>query len=176
MIQGWFFTNRVLFNYGNPDTTPEMVCAIDEQESAYIHYTKDLISVHQKKDRSPFSLFVESAILNIPMLRVWPFVREHPERHIIDPEGRTVYQNDRNIDILSWILFTILTLAMLTGSLWILDNVSRSSQRLGIMTGFVGTFFVLVALATTAKIFGAIGATAAYAAILMVFLTLGATK
>ena len=147
---------------------------IDDQESAYIQCKEDLVCVH-RKDKSPFRILIESTLVRLPLLKR-AFIREIPERERIDPESFTTWQNDTNIDIFSWILFALLTLGMLTGPLWILEKVNSMAQQLGIITGFIGVFFILVALATTAKVSEAIGAAAAYAAVLMVFLTLGTSK
>jgi preprotein translocase subunit SecD len=56
------------------------------------------------------------------------------------------------------------------GPLWILAEVSNPMHRLGIITGFIALFFVLVKVATRARIFDALAAAAAYSAVLMVFL------
>jgi preprotein translocase subunit SecD len=47
---------------------------------------------------------------------------------------------------------------------------SSPKVKLGIITGFIALFFVLVAVATTARLFDALAAAAAYSAVLMVFL------
>lgn len=59
---------------------------------------------------------------------------------------------------------------MLVGPLWILSSVSGIPHRLAIITSFIGTFFLLVKIATRARILDALGAAAAYSAVLMVFL------
>jgi hypothetical protein len=65
---------------------------------------------------------------------------------------------------------------MLIGPLWILDEVQEPERQLGVITGFIALFFVLVAVATNAKIFESLAAAAAYSAVLMVFLQMGNNK
>ena len=168
-VQVWFRNNMV-----HDKTARADIYAIDDLESGYIRCEEDLRCVH-KKDKSPFRLLIEKSLVKLPGLK-WVFTKDPPEKERIDPLSETTWQNDKSIDIFSWVLFAILTLCMLTGPLWILDKVNGTSQRLGIITGFIGLFFVLVAIATTAKVSEAIGASAAYAAVLMVFLTLGADR
>jgi hypothetical protein len=64
-------------------------------------------------------------------------------------------------------------LAMLIGPLWILESIADSKTRLGVITAFVVAFTVLVSSVTVAKHFEVLAATAAYAAVLMVFLQFG---
>lgn len=62
---------------------------------------------------------------------------------------------------------------MLIMPLWVLNFVDGTVTKLGVITVFIATFFALAALATTAKVFETLAATAAYSAVLMVFLQLG---
>ena len=62
---------------------------------------------------------------------------------------------------------------MLIGPLWILEYITTTSIRLSVITTFIIVFFVMVAVATTARIFDSLAATAAYSAVLTVFLQIG---
>ena len=54
-----------------------------------------------------------------------------------------------------------------------MQNVADNNDRLGIITGFVILFTLLMAGATINRPFEVVAATAAYAAVLMVFMQIG---
>jgi hypothetical protein len=144
---------------------------IDELESAFIWHHDDLITV-QPKTRSWFRNVLErSLILKFPIIRPL-FERQPEEIRAINTNTQTIWQNDKRIEGLSGTIVALVGLGMLLGPLWVLEifNSSRDDVRLGIITGFIALFFVLVAVATTARIFDALAAAAAYSAVLMVFL------
>ncbi|KAF3798027.1 hypothetical protein GCG54_00003930 [Colletotrichum gloeosporioides] len=58
---------------------------------------------------------------------------------------------------------------MLLTPIWILQAMNDLKERLGIITAFIFIFLLLLSLVMVAKPFEALGATAAYAAVLMVF-------
>ena len=66
---------------------------------------------------------------------------------------------------------------MLIGPLWWLNHLAvdgaNLAPRLGVITGFLVFFVFLISLLTNAKPFEVIAATAAYGAVLMVFMQLG---
>jgi len=62
---------------------------------------------------------------------------------------------------------------MLLAPLWWMQNVADNNDRLGIITGFVILFTLLMAGATINRPFEVVAATAAYAAVLMVFMQIG---
>ena len=68
-------------------------------------------------------------------------------------------------------------LAMLIGPLWWLQQItadeSNLQSRLGIITGFIVCFAGILSIVTVAKPFDVLAATAAYSAVLMVFMQLG---
>jgi hypothetical protein len=145
---------------------------IDELEAAFIEHHDDLITV-QPKTRSWFRNVLErSLILKFPVIRPL-FERQPEEIKAINTNTQTIWQNDKRIEGLSGTIVALVGLGMLLGPLWVLEvfNTSLPNVRLGIITGFISLFFVLVAVATTARIFDALAAAAAYAAVLMVFLS-----
>ena len=165
------------------DEVGSSMTAIDDVEAAYIceeKWTEDLIPV-QPKNKSPFRRFLEkSLLLKIRGIRK-PFERKPLGWERVDPmdtgkdrDGTTIWENDKVIDQTAGILAAICCLIMLIGPLWVLEHVTGIDKRLGVITGFIVGFFILVSLATTAKMSDAVGAAAAYAAVLVVFLTLGA--
>ncbi|KAF2107349.1 hypothetical protein BDV96DRAFT_506545, partial [Lophiotrema nucula] len=64
---------------------------------------------------------------------------------------------------------TTLGMIMLIAPLWILAFVDHIVNRLAVITTFLVFFLCLVTFTTAAKPFESLGATAAYAAVLVVF-------
>lgn len=144
---------------------------IDELEAGFIDHHDDLIPV-QPKNRSWFRNVLErSLILRTPVIRS-VFEREPEEYDTINTNTQTIWQNDKRVEGLSGTIVALIGLGMLLGPLWVLQvyNASTGPVKLGVITGFVTLFFILVAVATTARIFDALAAAAAYSAVLMVFL------
>jgi hypothetical protein len=145
---------------------------IDMLEAAFIDHRDDLITV-QPKTRSWFRNVLErTLILKTPVIR--PLFERRPEEYeVINTNAQTIWQNDTRVEGLSGTIVALIGLGMLLGPLWVLEvcNNSPGPVRLGVITAFVTLFFVLVAVATTARIFDALAAAAAYSAVLMVFLT-----
>jgi hypothetical protein len=71
------------------------------------------------------------------------------------------------------LIITAVGLAALIGPLWILKNQTSESVRLWTISGFLAGFTVFIGIVTVAKPFETLAATAAYAAVLMVFMQLG---
>jgi hypothetical protein len=71
------------------------------------------------------------------------------------------------------VIITAVGLAALIGPLWILQNQNGESVRLWTISGFLGGFTVFIGIVTVAKPFETLAATAAYAAVLIVFMQLG---
>lgn len=89
----------------------------------------------------------------------------------------TVYNKDRLFEKTLTVFTIIVGLAMLIGPLWILQHLSTEPSnlqvRLGVITGFIALFTILTSLFTVAKAFEILAATAAYGAVLMVFMQFG---
>lgn len=147
--------------------------AINDEEAAYItddRYTDDLIPVHPKS-RSWFRRVLERSLLKMPRVQSL-FCRTPSDPQDID-DGLTLWQNDKRMERLSFIFIGFAGLAMLIGPLWWLNYLQNSEARLGVITGFVTAFFVIVAKATTASVYETLAAAAAYSAVLMVFMQSG---
>jgi hypothetical protein len=149
--------------------------AIDAPERKYVTNHEDLIAV-QPKVRSWFRDVLEMTYFlkfmnHIPGLR-YCFTRK-PEDFDIISDGKGYWQHDRRVESFSTFTISIAGMGMLVGPLWWLNFVAQQEKRLGIITGFIVVFFVLVLVATTAKVSDALAAAAAYSAVLMVFLQLG---
>ena len=147
--------------------------AIEEDEQDFITHKDDLIPVLPKV-KSRFCNFLESTLLKPRIIRPY-FVRERDEMNTIkdstfDP---TIWYDDKKVERFFTLAVGVGGLSMLIGPLWVLEYVSGSAVRLGVITSFICLFFILVTVATTAKIFEAMAAAAAYAAVLMVYVQSG---
>lgn len=89
----------------------------------------------------------------------------------------TVYNKDRFFEKFLTVFTIVIGLAMLIGPLWILQHLSTQPSnlevRLGVITGFIAFFAILTSLFTVAKPYEVLAATAAYGAVLMVFMQFG---
>lgn len=145
--------------------------AIEDKEQQFLAHKDDLIPV-QPKIKSRFRYFLDSTLLlRIPVIK--DFFNREPDDIEIIKDDQTIWHNDKRVERFSSTVVAIVGLAMLTGPLWILEYVNGPAVRLGVITAFIAVFFILVAIATTARIFDALVAAAAYSAVLMVFLQIG---
>ena len=146
--------------------------AINDPEAAYINptYEDDLIPVYPKP-RSWFRKVLEkTSLLKHRPLRTY-LSREPCDKLIREKEGQeTVWHNDKYVEQFSATVIGMIGLGMLIGPIWALDKVGPSTARLGIISGFIVVFYILVGIATTAKVFENLAAVAAYSAVLMVFM------
>ena len=100
----------------------------------------------------------------------------HPDNY---ESNTTIYNKDSLIDKVVTCVTIALGLGMLIGPLWLLQHVSNDpssgsdlSIRLTIITVFVAAFTVFMSILTNAHTFEVLAATAAYSAVLMVFMQL----
>lgn len=174
--------NWLGIDYPDPGKHP-----INEVEARFIDHPNDVIAV-LPKNISWFRKVIErSLILRIPGVRQC-FERKPSDiedydaiRDIEDGEHNTIrktrWQNDKRVDRLSSAVIAVVGLGMLIAPLWTLEELDQNYTdiRLAVITGFIIVFFLLVAVATTARVYDALAATAAYSAVLMVFLQFGAS-
>ena len=145
--------------------------AIAFPEWQYIKHKEELIAV-QPKVRSWFRGILEmTRFLKIPCIK--PCFTRKPYDYNVINDGQGIWQNDKKVEGCSTLTIAVVGLGMLVGPLWWLNFVEAQEIRLGIITGFIALFFVLVAVATTARVADALAAAAAYSAVLMVFMQLG---
>lgn len=145
--------------------------AIDPEEACFLDNKEDLVGI-KPKSRSCFRSVLEfTFLLQIPGIRR-VFARTPVEYGKVrkDAQDKTIFQDDRRVEGFSSTLVACMGLGMLVGPLWILKSVTGVPHRLAIITSFIGIFFLLVKVATRARILDALGAAAAYSAVLMVFL------
>ncbi|KAF6829740.1 hypothetical protein CMUS01_08026 [Colletotrichum musicola] len=143
--------------------------AINPPESSFIEKTADLMSIVPKV-KSPLRRAQE----RVSNFDLSPLFKFSPAGDVYDPE--TVrYHSDKRIE--RFITATIIAVGflMLIAPLWIIVFVSGDLQRLGVITAFVALFLCLLSSVTVAKPFETLAATAAYTAVLMVFMQSGSS-
>lgn len=143
--------------------------AISTAESSFINHTDDLIAV-QSKQKSPVRLFLERS----SYFRINYFKSVPSDPLIVEPEN--YWTNDQHMERFAGMLIGSVGVLMLIAPLWVLNFVSGPVTKLGVITAFIITFFVTAALATTANVSETLAATAAYSAVLVVFLQLNTGK
>lgn len=149
--------------------------AIDIREAEYIDHDDDLISIHPKM-KSPGRRFLERIAFGggrfnrtgIPWLRYW-FSKEAPKNIVSLRNEDTFWPNDQRMEKVSSVLISVIGLTMLIGPLWILNAVKPTVYRLAVISSFIVIFFVVLAV-TRSRLYEALAATAAYSAVLVVFL------
>ena len=85
----------------------------------------------------------------------------------------TVYNKESVIDKSVTFVTMVIGVAMLVGPLWWLQHLSTQNNleaRLAVITGFLVFFTLLLSILTVAQPFEVLAATAAYGAVLMVFM------
>ncbi|MCJ1357940.1 MAG: hypothetical protein MMC33_007936 [Icmadophila ericetorum] len=147
--------------------------AIKKDEASFIDVKGDLMTLVPKAN-VPLRRFFNK----FECFREIPCFRE--DMSDADFAPTTIHNKDERID--KAITFTTITigLVMLLAPLWWLQKVTiddptaNPNYRLGIITLFIGIFTGLLSLVTVAKPFEVLGATAAYSAVLTIFLQLQA--
>lgn len=151
--------------------------AIDSKECEYIDHDDDLIPVHPKF-KSPGRDFLERVAFGgrfykrgIPWLRRW-FSKKAPKNVVSLDNENTFWPNDQRMETVSSIVISVAGLAMLIGPIWALAYIKPITQRLAVISCFIVVFFVVVVITIT-RLYEALAATAAYSAVLVVFLQTG---
>ncbi|KAI1094634.1 hypothetical protein F5B19DRAFT_490166 [Rostrohypoxylon terebratum] len=144
--------------------------AVDADEQGYLarEKEKDLISI-LPKDKLPVRRLIDHS-RRLRTFSIWR--RESPD--IPDYDADLVsYYSDERIDSFASGLIVATGVIMLIAPIWILQWLQNQVYKLVVITLFVFVFLLTLSLAMATKPFEALGATAAYAAVLMVFLQLG---
>lgn len=146
---------------------------IEKDEQEFLQKDWDLIPVVPKA-RTPLRRFID----HFDVLRLPRCLRNRVLNQRLYSEEdfemtSTVYSKDSLVDKLVTFITIFLGLGMLIGPLWWLQNLSNNENRLGVITGFLFIFTAILSILTVAKPFEVLAATAAYGALLMVFMQLG---
>jgi hypothetical protein len=139
--------------------------AIVKTEAEFATHASDLISINSRS-RAPLGQWLEAC----RKLHLWRIFRakDVPDLHI--KSAATVYSSNQMFDTLTTGAIILMGLVMLLAPLWWLEKVSSSETRLKIITGFIIVFMVAMSTATVNRPFEVVASTAAYAAVLMVFM------
>ncbi|KAI0021779.1 hypothetical protein F4780DRAFT_736560 [Xylariomycetidae sp. FL0641] len=144
--------------------------AINADELEYLE-EKDLICLVQK-EKTPIRQLIDKSH-RFRTLSLWrakkPDVPDYDSNYV-------AYYSDKRIDGFASLIIILIGLMMLITPIWVLSVLQDPRKKLVVITVFVTVFLVVLSLAMVAKPFEALAATAAYAAVLMVFLQLGAAS
>ncbi|KAI1373803.1 hypothetical protein F4677DRAFT_428321, partial [Hypoxylon crocopeplum] len=140
--------------------------AIDIEEKSYL--SRDDLICLSRKENPPLCQLIDNS-LRLRTLSVWRD-KSHPSMHGAEYVS---YFSDRKMNrFVSGVITTIGT-AMLITPIWILYSLGNLKMKLVVITVFVFVFLLVLSSALVTKPFEALGATAAYAAVLMVFIQVG---
>ncbi|KAI0882570.1 uncharacterized protein GGS22DRAFT_169768 [Annulohypoxylon maeteangense] len=141
-------------------------CVIDEAEQDYLNQD-DLICL-VKRDNPPLRQLIDKS-LRLRTLSIWRDKSRAPEQGF----EHVSYYSDKKMNAFVSGMITAIGTFMLIVPIWILQALENSKARLAVITIFIFAFLVVLSSAMATKPFEALGATAAYAAVLMVFLQSG---
>ena len=131
------------------------------QEARYIKQREDLISVvPQHKSLLQRGLENSAKFHSSRLFRI----RRRTTGVKQDPKGwddYTVYTDNERVGQFVSAIVIFAGLVMLVAPLWVLEFVDGSVRRLGLITGFIVLFLVLVATVSEARPFESLAATAA---------------
>jgi len=131
-------------------------CAIAEAEASFVNHEGDLMRV-VPKEKTPLGAFLETSRL----LRLASFFQERylPDTHL-NTTG-THYSSDEKLEqFTNWIIVTF-GLIMLFAPMWWLNCIETDAQKLGVITGFIALFVLLLQGATSNRSFEVLAGTAA---------------
>lgn len=138
--------------------------AIDQDETCFIQSEGDLIALVPKQ-RS----LLRHGLEQIPSIRNLFRVRHRADRI---QSTTTSYASDRGMDLWTSVFIVVVGLAMLLGPMWALQLTNGAHKKLTIISVFVIVLSTLMfgSTASATRGFEVLAATAAYAAVLAVFL------
>ncbi|KAF1999439.1 hypothetical protein P154DRAFT_437197 [Amniculicola lignicola CBS 123094] len=139
---------------------------ITEKERNFIIHKHDLVSINPTVS-SPLGRLLEWSDVVVRLLRA----KKDENSQVVDLVD---YGSDTALANLTTGSIIALGCIMLLGPMWGLEFVTNSHKRLGIITGFLVGFMAFMACASVHKPFEVVAASAAYAAVLMVFMQIEA--
>jgi hypothetical protein len=151
-LRNWFFNNAS----GNKPEIEQMPQLWGASRRTYddIH---DLVALRVPADQDRFSTFIGN------YFGEWFQTRAS--------DGETMYTSERSISHFVAVLSTVLAATMLFGAIISLYVVKNPRALLGMLSGWTVLFAACVGLLTNARRDQVFGATAAYAAVLVVFIS-----
>ncbi|KAI1128640.1 hypothetical protein F5Y10DRAFT_240197 [Nemania abortiva] len=143
--------------------------AIDAKEHEYLSQNEDLIQVHSH-DRTPVRRLIDSS-LRLRTMSIW----KDNKVSIPEYESKEIsYYSDRRMDAFASGVIVFIGAVILLIPLWILQALESLKIKLAVITAFVFIFLVVISLAMVSRPLEALGASAVYAAVLMVFIQVNA--
>ncbi|KAJ3539468.1 hypothetical protein NM208_g5477 [Fusarium decemcellulare] len=142
--------------------------AISPREQEYLDHEDDLVCIVQR-DKTPLRRLIDRS-LTMRSLPIWELKNKEKPFYYGDEVS---YYSDKRIDRFASAVIVTVGVVMLITPIWVLQAMGTLRAKLGVITAFVFVFLLVLSSAMVAKPFEALGATAAYAAVLMVFIQLG---
>lgn len=139
--------------------------AVAAEESSFIDHTDDLTSIHHRT-RPPLGRWLES-FQQLHRIRLF---RAKHENESLEKASGTIISSNSRFDFITNTSIILGGLVMLLAPLWWLEYIHNSEKKLAVMTGFICLFVGLMSTATVNRPGEVVAATAAYAAVLMVFM------
>lgn len=137
--------------------------AVAKEEATFIDERGDLITIGHR-DRPPLARLLEFCLRQAACFRAKPILG----LHVLGPA--TTYTDDERFEIVTNVCIVFVGLLMLLVPPWWLLKINSDYVRLGVITGFVFIFILLMSLSVVNRPFEVVAYTAAYAAVLMVFM------
>ncbi|TGJ88060.1 hypothetical protein E0Z10_g637 [Xylaria hypoxylon] len=139
--------------------------AIDEEEHKYLEQHQDLICL-QSNEKTPLRNWIDNS-LTLRTLSIW----KKQTRNVPTYEANNIsYYSNTSMDSFASAMIVLVGAFLLVTPLWILQAIENLQTKLAVITTFVLVFLLILSFAMVSKPFEALGATAAYAAVLMVFI------
>ncbi|KAJ2994267.1 hypothetical protein NUW58_g1596 [Xylaria curta] len=138
------------------------LCIIGGRSKLLYDNSEELVTLRASEQQDKLSLFVEDYL--------GYFFREDPKNDTIKLYHAS-YVSGRSIATFVSYFSTLLAIALLVGAILVLYNVESPNQKLGFIALFTVLFAASVGLLTNARRAEVYGATAAYAAVLVVFVS-----
>ncbi|KAF1837463.1 hypothetical protein BDW02DRAFT_565938 [Decorospora gaudefroyi] len=139
--------------------------AITKEETDFVNHKSDLITINSRS-RPPLGQWLETC----QNLHLWKLFKAKHLDGLHVPSAATAYSSDEAFERFTTLGIIFVGLIMLLAPMWWLECVPDSKARLGVITGFVCVFMLAMTTATINRPFEVVAATAAYAAVLMVFM------
>ncbi|KAF7515143.1 hypothetical protein G7054_g14738 [Neopestalotiopsis clavispora] len=145
--------------------------AIAAAEQKYLDHDSDLFTLAPMEGRSPLRQVIDNS-LRLRTLGLWSVEKANSAVPDYD-SGNISYYSNKRIDAFVSGLIVLIGITMLITPIWILQSLNNMQSKLVVITIFIFVFLLVLSLAMVAKPFEALGTTAAYAAVLMVFIQFG---
>ncbi|KAL5449657.1 hypothetical protein PMIN06_006782 [Paraphaeosphaeria minitans] len=145
--------------------------AIAPEECSFLDHTDDLTSIHHRM-RPPLGRWLES----LSQLHRNRLFRSKHCNNAQKRDSGTIISSNYRFDLCTNTSIVIGGVSMLLAPLWCLMYVNANVKKLAIITAFIWLFVGLMSVATVNRPGEVVAATAAYAAVLMVFMQVDNSK